>query len=116
MLLALLFSLIFLNSCSHVQIANDLWCADAGRFGAECFYTLSDGEVSLNKFQWDQLRLGQICTGTPEPGAGYIHIKNAIEKLCADTDRCTLEQRQTIEGFTQRAERAMNRWRVENAE
>ena len=94
-LLAILF-VSTLSSCARVKISDDPWCADAGKFGAECFYTVSNREFSLDKFQWDKLRVGQICSATQEPGMGFMHLKNALEKLCADSNRCTKEQKEIV--------------------
>jgi hypothetical protein len=108
MRLALLFISIFvLSSCSSVKIYDDMWCADAGKFGAECFRTVSSEEVSLNKYEWDKLRLGQICTGSERPGEGYTHIKTALEKLCADSSFCTPEQRATIATIARKVDNAI---------
>lgn len=96
----LLFSISLLSGCGSVKIHDDLWCADAGRFGAECFHALSGKPVSLDKFQWDKLRVGQICSATDSPGEGYKNLKAALEKLCADTNRCTPEQVEAIQNIS----------------
>lgn len=98
--------LLTLTSCSRIVVFDDPWCADAGRFGAECFYTLSDKSFSLDKFQWDALRAGQICTATQEPGLGYKHIRAIIEKLCANSNRCTAEEATAVQNFIQRMDAA----------
>ena len=105
------FILIFLvlSSCSRVKIWDDLWCVDAGKFGAECFKTLSNEEKTLDKYQWDKLRVGQVCTGTDEPGAGFIHLKTAVEKFCASTNLCSLQEKKAIQSFNQRAEKAISK-------
>lgn len=100
MRLAILSCFIFLNACGHVKIHDDLWCADAGRFGAECFSAISGKSVTLDKFQWDKLRVGQICSATENPGEGYKNLKAALEKLCADTNRCTPEQVEAIQNIS----------------
>jgi len=69
---------------------------DAGRFGAECFYTLSNGEKSLDSYEWNRLRIGQTCSATVEPSKGFMNIKNALEKLCAGSNKCTAEQKDII--------------------
>lgn len=95
LLLGILFVFI-LSSCARVKISDDPWCLDAGKFGAECFYTISDREFSLDKYQWDKLRLGQACSATDEPGRGFMNLKTAIEKLCSDSNRCTKEQKEIV--------------------
>lgn len=100
MRLAILSCFIFLSACGSIKIHDDLWCADAGRFGAECFHAISGKEVSLDKFQWDRLRVGQICSATDSPGEGYKNLKAALEKLCADTNRCTPEQVEAIQNIS----------------
>lgn len=98
MLRALLFASIFalVASCSSVKIYDDPWCLDAGAFGAECFNTLSNKEFSLNKYEWDKRRIGQACTATQKPAEGYLHLKIAITKFCADSGHCTIEQEQML--------------------
>lgn len=91
--------LLLLSGCRHVTIKNDPFCADAGRFGAECFYTLSDEEFSLDKFQWDQKRVGQICSATENPGEGFKNLKSALEKLCSDSNKCDLETKTMIQNI-----------------
>jgi len=88
----LLFTIFVLNGCARVEIKDDPWCADAGIYGAECVYAVSKRDFSLNQFQWNRLRLGQICSATENPGEGYKNIRRAIEQLCSDTDRCSFEQ------------------------
>ena len=105
MRLVLLLS-ITLNSCASVKIYDDVWCVDRGKYGAKCFHQLSDGEFSLDKYEWDQLRVAQICTRTKKRGIAYAHMKNAIEKLCADTNRCTLEQKKFIQDINKKLYRA----------
>lgn len=92
------FVLIFvlLSGCSRVKIHDDLWCVDTGKFGAECFYNISNEEVTLDKWEWDKLRTGQTCSATKEPSLGFLHLRTALEKLCADSRKCTKEQREII--------------------
>lgn len=90
MRLTLSLSFIFLLSgCANVTIADDPWCADAGIYGARCTTTNTHQHFSLNKYQWDKLRAGQICTATKSPGEGYKNIKVPLEKLCADSNLCS---------------------------
>lgn len=102
--LEILFVLIFASSCAKVQIHDDLWCIDAGKYGAECFNTISNKEKTLNKYEWDKLRVGQVCSATESPGKGYSNIKNAIEKLCADTRFCTAEQKEMIKNIAEKVD------------
>ncbi len=85
------------SGCAHVVIADDEWCADAGAMGARCTTSLSGQQFSLNKYQWDKLRVGQICTATQQPGLGYKNIKVPLEKLCADSNLCTPAQKAQLE-------------------
>jgi len=89
---ALIFALL-LSSCSTVKVFDDPWCVDAGKFGAECFYVVSNNEFSLDKYQWDRLRIGQTCSATSEPSLGWINLRTALEKLCADSNKCSPEQK-----------------------
>ncbi len=99
---------IFLSSCSSVKIYDDPWCADAGKYGAECFNTLTDKEFSLNKYEWDKLRVGQICTATKRPGEGYKHVKVPLEKFCADSNMCAKAQEDQLKSVTQKADNAID--------
>ena len=108
-LLVALLGLIFAVSCSPVTIHDDTWCADAGKFGAECFNTISNKEFSLNKYEWDKLRVGQICSATERPGEGYKNIKVAIEKLCADSRFCTPEQKSAVKSIGEKVEKSLEK-------
>jgi len=109
MRLASLFVLIFaLSACGTVSIKDDPWCSDAGKFGAWCFNTISDQEFYLNKYEWDKRRIGQVCTATDRPGEGYRNIKVPLEKLCADSGRCTPEQKALLKKVTEKAENAIS--------
>lgn len=101
-LLRTLFVFIFLNSCTNIKIKDDPWCADAGVFGAECFYTLSDKSFTLDQYHWNKLRVGQICSATENPGEGFKNLKVAIEKLCSDTFRCTEQQQAAVSNVVKR--------------
>jgi len=74
MLLASLLGCVLLSGCARVVVKNEIWCADAGTGGAECFYTLSDKEFSLDKYEWDRLRAGQILHGILRRGARRLLI------------------------------------------
>jgi hypothetical protein len=100
MRLLILLNFIFLSSCAQVTIADDPWCADAGIYGARCTTTNSHQHFSLNKYQWDKLRAGQICTATKQPGLGYKNVKVPIEKLCTDSNLCTPGQKADLSAIT----------------
>lgn len=107
--LAILFAFACaLSSCAQVKIYDDPWCVDAGKFGAECFNTIGKVEYSLNKYEWDLRRLGQVCTATERPGLGYTHIKTALEQLCADSRFCTAEQKAAIEQISRKVDNAIH--------
>lgn len=106
--LAILFAFACaLNGCASVKIYDDPWCVDAGKFGAECFNTVSNVEYSLNKYEWDLRRLGQACTATEQPALGYTHIKIALEQLCADSRFCTTEQKAAIDQIARKVDNAI---------
>lgn len=100
-LLSFTFLVGTLSACTTIPIADDPWCADAGANGARCTTTLSGQHFSLNKYQWDKLRTGQICTATQQPGLGYKNIKAPLEKLCADSSFCTPDQKADLTGISQ---------------
>lgn len=68
-------------SCTRVQINDSTWYADKGPFGATQIHTLSSGLVSLSKADWDQKRLGMVCTDVQT----FADIKKDIETLCSYT-------------------------------
>lgn len=105
--ISLFFTLAALSGCGRIAIKDSYWCADAGKFGAECFKLNSGETKSLDKFQWDRLRVGQICSGTDEPGKAYAEIKAALLKLCANTNRCTFEEQKKINLAVARMDRAI---------
>lgn len=84
---------VLLSSCAQVKIHDDPWCVDAGARGCYGTTSLSGQRFHLNKYQWDKLRAGQVCTATQHPGEGYKNIKVPLEKLCADSNLCTASQR-----------------------
>ena len=97
--LKILFLSSLLVSCATTKIYDDKWCADAGPRGAECFKMLSGEEETMDKFKWDSVRRGQICTGDEEnPGIGYAHFKAAILDLCANSSKCDWEKVNAILG------------------
>lgn len=92
-------SLTQLSGCARVVIKDLAWCADAGIHGAECDYIISHKPFSLDKFQWDKLRLGQICSASEIPGESYRNVRDALDKLCADSDRCSVEQKEIVDNL-----------------
>lgn len=101
-----------LPSCAPIRVKDDQWCADAGKFGAECFTLNSGQNKSLDKYEWDRLRVGQICSASPEPGRAFANFKAALLKACADNNRCTFEEEKKIERAAQRIEAARRRLMV----
>lgn len=100
---------IFASSCAPIKIKDNPWCADAGKFGAECFYIISKKEFSLDKYQWDKLRVGQVCSATKNPGEGYSDFRVALEKLCADTNRCKPEEIEEVKKAEAQMRRVQNK-------
>lgn len=104
MRLLILLSFTFVNllsSCAQVTIADDPWCADAGVYGARCTTTMSHQHFTIDKYHWDKLRAGQVCTATKRPGLGYKNIKVPLEQLCADSNLCTDGQKADLQGISQ---------------
>ena len=99
-LILLLSFILSLSGCANVVIQDSTWCADAGAYGARCTTTESNQHFSLNKYQWDKLRAGQICTADKQPGMGYKNIKVSLEKLCADSNLCTQGQRADLSSIS----------------
>jgi hypothetical protein len=107
-LVSLSILILAFSGCATVKIHDDPWCADAGKYGAECFYAISKREFSLDKFDWDRLRVGQICSATSAPGEAFKNIRTAIEKLCADSSKCTYEENKVAARLKKRALNALD--------
>lgn len=88
-----LFAFALLNGCSAIDIKDAEWCGDVGNSGAACYHTLSDEEREISKAQWDQERFGMLCT-KPE---NFANWKEAILKLCKESNRCSFEDQALIE-------------------
>lgn len=92
---------VLLLSCTDVHIQDHEWCGDMGVLGASCFHTLSEKTRDIDKDTWDVERLGKLCTA-PE---SFANLKAAILKLCDETQRCTLEQIETLKTLSAKIER-----------
>lgn len=105
--LKILFVTLFVStlSCSKVKISDGEWCGDAGKEGAYCFHTLSDGERDVPKEQWDLERFGMICTKSEN----FAQWKSAILKLCKHSKVCKLEVEEAVNKFTGKVERIVAR-------
>lgn len=75
-----------------MKIKNAEWCGDMGDLGASCFMTHSQDSRDLSKEDWDKERFGQLCTSADT----FANIKTAIQKLCYQTKKCTIEQKKLI--------------------
>lgn len=96
-----LFGILFalgLFSCAKVPIKNHEFCGDMGVFGAYCFFNLSDEEREISKQDWDNYRLGMICTSSES----YADLKSTITKLCRETNRCKKEEIEKVNFFFER--------------
>jgi len=82
-------------NCANVPIPNQEWCGDMGSLGATCFKTLTPDKRDIPKTQWDNERIGEVCTTLDNFG----QVKAIIEKLCNDTQLCTYEQKILLENF-----------------
>jgi hypothetical protein len=89
-----------LNSCAKVPIKNSEWCGDLGSEGASCFNTLNDNSRDISKEEWDQERIGMICT-KPQT---FQELQSAILKLCKASKRCTYENKKIIFNFIKNIE------------
>lgn len=63
-----------------------------GELGASCFYTHSNNARDLSKTEWDEERVGKVCT----EAATLANYKTAIQKLCYVTKSCTIEQKKIL--------------------
>jgi hypothetical protein len=91
---------VFLSSCAKVRIKDSQWCGDLGESGAACFNTLSDNYREISKNEWDQKRVGMICT-KPQTFADW---KAAIINLCNSTKRCTYSDKRILFHFIDNVE------------
>lgn len=53
--------------------------------------------------------MGQVCSATKNPGEGYADLREAFEKLCADTSRCKPEEVQEVKKLEVKIREAQNR-------
>lgn len=83
------------SSCATVLIKDQVWCADEGHLGADCYHTLTQEHLTLTKAQWDDARFGQVCTSANN----FADIKGQLEKLCHESRRCSYEQVKALEAF-----------------
>jgi hypothetical protein len=90
-----------LTAACAVPIHNHEWCADNGD-GANCFHFLTDESRDLSKAEWDDLRVGQVCTMDPPDhyGETFADIKATIAKLCTKTpNACSYEAKKKLSNF-----------------
>lgn len=92
---ALSTALLFTSGCNKVKFTDNEWCADEGRLGADCFFTLSDKSETLSKADWDNKRFGQLCTDIDS----FTNWKKGIEKLCANNPDCDPQTKAQFEKF-----------------
>lgn len=90
------FILFIYSSCAQVAIHDHELCGDKGFLGAACYHTETDASEKIPKPQWDDRRFGQICT-TAEAIADW---KQAIEKLCTQTNECTYDVQKQIQRWS----------------
>lgn len=77
----------------------------AGSDGAYCFYTLSDRERDLSFEEWTNTSRGWIA-GSPE---AFANLKEAIDKLCSETNKCEYEIEQLLKAVFGRMDKAQNK-------
>lgn len=93
-----------LESCAKVKIKDHEFCADAGELGASCFYTRSNQTRRIPLHEWEEQRIGMICSHANT----FADWKATILKLCRLAGRrCTyqawrevVEFHDKIESFT----------------
>lgn len=98
-------ALFLLVGCSSVQINDHEWCVIAGSDGAYCFHTLTEQERDLTEAEWKLESRGWLA-GSPE---AYANLKEAIEKLCSETKKCTYEEQQNLKKFFTKVEEAQEK-------
>ena len=87
----LLFSTLI--SCKTVQIKDQEWCGDKGAGGAWCFHTFKQDERELDRYEWEALRFGWICTSPQSFG----EMKSEQLQLCKISKKCTYEEIAALE-------------------
>lgn len=85
------------TSCA-IPIRDQEWCADMAQDGASCFHTLTTGSRVLTKQEWDDIRVGQLCTSPTT----FADIKATVEKLCHASKNCVYEK--ALQAFFQQVE------------
>lgn len=72
-----------LSGCGSIKIKDFLVYGDKGKFGATGVHTLCDTErcppVLLKKAQWDELRIGMVCTDANN----FADMQANIDRFCA---------------------------------
>lgn len=93
-----------LASCARIEVKDQAWFADAGKFGAAEIHTLSTYQRDIPKPEWDKMRVGMFCA----TGETFKEIKVTIEALChmAGKGLCTFEDQKKIQTFFKRVEDA----------
>lgn len=83
----------FSMSCT-LKVPNVPVCADKGRLGAVCAYTLGDEEIlRLNRMDWDKKRVGWFCMDAK----AYGDYKTFIEMACQQDKHCIAGVRRILE-------------------
>lgn len=73
-----------------------------GPAGAFCFKMVSEAEREVPKPQWDQERVGMLCTS----GENFSEFKGALLKLCKETKLCKYEEvEKKVDGFEKKISR-----------
>ena len=82
-------------TCSRVVIQDHEICGDKGELGASCFRMLSNSKRTLDFYEWEQERFGQLCMKAD----AYANFKAALLKLCESSKRCTWQEVEDIKNL-----------------
>tara|TARA_R110000868_G_scaffold291143_1_gene551532 strand:+ start:226 stop:594 length:369 start_codon:yes stop_codon:yes gene_type:complete len=85
-------------SCSQVQIKDSEWFGNLPDGSAIAFHFLTPENRELSREQWDQERVGMVCTKSDNFG----DWKAALEKLCRVSGKCSYQTKKKISQFIYR--------------
>lgn len=85
------------TSGGSVVVKDKEVCGDLAEDGAYCRHTLTEKKRRLNKKQWDDIRVGWLCTNS----TGFNDTETAIEQFCLQV-RCDYQTQEQVRGAVRR--------------
>lgn len=102
-------------SCAKIKVYDKEVCADLTgvdskmgfTYGAHCAHTLTNVTRDIPKAQWDQERVGWLCTNS----TGFNDTENTIDQFC-QLYGCDYETRAQLQAALNRLRRIVRRARA----